>query len=270
MKQTVLILLILTFSGISNLTAETSSNLLNRSGEEYPLSNTVTMEDSEVFRLLLLPDSPASAGIIQRFTNYQPEITVERLYRIDLPVKYSDNTPEIQHLLFTDIINILGKPETQVGYTYHSSRKDDDVALFEELYISNKKGKQIPGFVFSIDTLPKDFSYYQYVDEANFPGTVFEQNILVADNFLNYQSTNITTVRLFIFPIVKKKGTRNEVLFFISRNYLYIYNCTQLLKEPVLNSIGFSVNMPSMFRKRMDVMAEWLEDEISTIAKKKP
>ncbi|MCK5199690.1 MAG: hypothetical protein KAR21_15130 [Spirochaetales bacterium] len=263
MKQTLLILFILFIFGIFNLTAESYSNLLNRSDEEYPLSNSFSREDSEVSRLSLLPDLPASDSFIQRFNDYHPEVTVERLYRIDLPAKYSDDTPESRRILFTDIVNILGKPETQVGYTYHSSRKDDDVVLFEELYISNKKGKQISGPVFSVDALPKEFSYYQYVDEANFPGSVFEQTIMVADSFLSYQSTNIETIRIFIFPIVKKKGTRNEVLFFISGEYLYIYNCTQLLKEPAIKSLGFPVNMPSMFRKRMDVMGEWLEDQIS-------
>ncbi|MDA3938108.1 MAG: hypothetical protein PF693_02210 [Spirochaetia bacterium] len=265
MKQKILSLLLFLFITFT-LISEPIGNILNRSDEEYPLSNSVSRED-ESYQLALLPNLPASKSIIERFNDYHPELTVERLYRIDLPSKYSSVSPESMRILFTDIVNILGKPETQVGYTYHSSRKDDDVALFEELYISNKKGKQISGFVYSLYTLPKDFSFYQYVDEANFPGVVFEQNIMVDDDFLSYQSTNIETIRLFIFPVAKKKGTRNEVLFFKSGNYLYIYNCTQLFKEPALSSLGFSVNMSSMFRKRMDVMAEWLEDQLVLVNK---
>lgn len=172
-KQTLLILVILFFPGIPSLAAGSFSNLLNRSDEEYPLSNTVFREDSEASRILLLSDLPASASLMQRFYDYQPEITVERLHRIDLPAKFSNDTPESRRILFTDIVNILGKPETQARYTYYSSRKGKDVLLFEELYISNKKGKQISGLVFSEDTLPKEFSYYQYVDEASFSGTVF-------------------------------------------------------------------------------------------------
>ncbi len=264
MKQTILVLIVFFFFGVINLSAE--SNLLNRPAEEYPLSNTVSLKNSNVYSLSLLPDLPGSKSIVTRFNNYQPEFTVERLYRFLLPVKYSGNTPESRLALFTDIVNILEKPETQVGYTYHSSRKDEDVVLFKKLYISNKKGKQISGSVFSMDTLPKEFSYYQYVNEANFPGTVFKQTILVNDSFLSYRSTNIKTIRLFIFPVVKKMGTRNEVLFFTDRDYLYIYNCTQILKEPALKSLGFPINLSSMFRKRMDVMVEWIKDRLSQSA----
>ena len=84
--------------------------------------------------------------------------------------------------------------------------------------------------------------------------TVFEQAILVNDSFLSYQSTNIETIRFFIFPVVKKKGTRNGLLFFTDKEYLYIYNCTQVFKEPAVKNLGFPIHLPSMVIKRVDVM----------------
>jgi len=258
----VLFFIFITFS----LIPESFENLLNRSDEEYPLSNSISREDNDPYRLSLLPDLQASSGIIQRFNDYHPEITVERLYRIGLPVKYSRNTPESRLTLFTDIVNIFGKPGTQLGYTYHSATRDKDIELFEESYISNKRGKEISGFSFTSNTLPSKIDYFQYIDEANFSGTVFEQKIIVGDDFLSYQSTNMKSLWYFIIPVLKKEGTRNEVLFFTLGEYLYIYNCSQVLKEPAVKNLGFPIHLPSMFKKRMDVMAEWLEDEISTIA----
>ena len=262
-KNAILISIVFFSFGLVNLNGETT--LFNRSNEDYPLSNTISLRDGDVLKLQLLPDSPLFENMQARFTQYHPELTLERLYRIKIPVKYSVNSSESKLSLFTAIVNILGKPETQVGYTYHSSRKDKDVVLFEKLYLSNSKGKQISGFTFSEDTLPKELVYYQYVDEANFQGSVFEQSIKVYDKFLSYQSTNIDPIRFFIFPIVKKKGMRNEVLFFTAGQYLYVYNCTQISKEPAEKKLGFSISMTSFFRKRMDVMAEWMEDQLLEI-----
>jgi len=245
-----------------NLIPESFGNLLNRLDEEYPLSNSISRKDTDPYRLSLLPDLQVSSSIIQRFNDYHPAITVERLYRIGLSEKYSRNTPESQLALFTAIVNIFGNPETQLGYTYHSATRDKDIELFEESYISNKRGKEISGFSFTSNSLPSKIDYFQYIDEANFSGTVFEQKIIIGDDFLNYQSTNMKSLWYFIIPILKKEGTRNEVLFFTSGQYLFIYNCTQVLKEPAVKNLGFPIHLPSMFKKRMDVMTRWLGDQL--------
>ena len=257
-----LIIFTLLFSFSIELIAESLASLIDRSGDDYPLSKTIYWEDGSIPELSLLPDIPGAGAIRERFLSYKPEITVQRLYRIKLPELFSGNTEEQRRSLFTSIVNIFGKPETQLGYTYHSATRDKDIVLFEESYISTKKGKQIPAFSYIPDTLPEKIDYFQYIDEANFSGSIFEQKIIVGKDFLSYQSTNIKSLWYFIIPVLKKGGTRNEVLFFSSGQYLYIYNCTQVLKEPAVKKFGFPLHLPSMFRKRMDVMVEWMEDHL--------
>jgi hypothetical protein len=230
------------------------------SDEEYPLSNTVRLGIDDPI-LAISPDFPGANDIINRFNEYSPAVTKERFYKIKLTQEYSD-TQSLKGL-FLKIINAFGNPETIVGYTYFSSTRDKDIVMFEKSYISDKRGKQIEGFSFNIDNLPGEINYYQYVDEANFSGTVSKQKIIVDDNFLSYQSINIKSIWYYFIPVMKKGGTRNEVLFFVSDQYLYIYNCTQLLKEPAITNLGFPIHLPSMFRKRMDVMVRWLEDQLN-------
>lgn len=266
MKHISSILLFLFFFTFS-LSAESIVSLLSRPDKDYPLSNTVRWEDDNNPGLLLLPDLPESYNIFKRFTAYHPIVTVERFYRIKLPAVFKGNTSESRRRLFTAILNIFGKPETQVGYTYHSSRRNKDIVFLQKSYISDKRGKRIDGFYFTPNTLPDNFIYYQFIDDVNSAGTVFEQKIITGNDFLSYRSTNIESVRIFIFPVMNKGGTRNEILFFTSGEYLYIYNCGQVLKEPALKSLGFSVNVSSMFRKRMDIMARWMEDQLSELNK---
>ena len=248
--------IMLLFSLSISLTAEPLTNLNNRPDDDYPLRKTIYWDEDSIPELTLLPDIPGAEVIKEGFLSYKPEITIQRIYRI----KLSGDTAEQRASLFTEIVNILGKPETQVGYTYHSATRDKDIVLFEESYISDKRGKQISGFSYTPDTLPEKIDYFQYIDEANFAGSVFEQKIIVNEDFLRYQSTNIKTLKYFIIPVLKKGGTRNDILFFSSGQYLYIYNCAQVLKEPAVKNLGFPIHIPSMFKKRMDIMAEWLED----------
>ena len=253
---------------VSGSYAVSVESLADHPDKDYPLSHTIRWEEGKAPELKFLPDLSFSGDIYRHFMQSHPEISVERLYRIDMSAKYGRDISDKEKLeIYTEITNILGKPETQKGYKYHSSRKNEDVVLFEELYISTKDGKTIPGFSFSPSKLPKELSYYQYVDEINFSGAVFKQNIKVSDDSISYESTNIEPIKLFVFTISKKRSVKTDVIFFISGNYVYIYNLTQVLKEPSVKKLGIPIHIPSMLKKRMDVMALWLEDKISTIAK---
>ncbi|MCK5198357.1 MAG: hypothetical protein KAR21_08405, partial [Spirochaetales bacterium] len=243
-------IIMLLFSLSAGLAAESPADLGNRPDDDFPLSKTIYRDGDSTPELTLLPDVPGAEVIRERFLSYKPEITIQRIYRIKLSELFSGDTADQRVSLFTEIVNIFGKPETQVGYTYHSATRDKDIVLFEESYISDKRGKQISGFSYTPNTLPGKIDYYQYIDEANFAGSVFDQKIIVEDDFLRYQSTNIKSLKFFIIPVLKKEGTRNDILFFSSGEYLYIYNCAQVLKEPAVKNLGFPIHIPSMFRKR--------------------
>lgn len=225
---------------------------------EFPLRDTVRWEKESIPALTLLPDVPGADRIRERFFAYKPEITIQKLYRIDLSWEEELTSRE----LFTAVFNIFGSPETQVGYTYHSSTKDKDVVLFEESYVSDKRGRYKDGFFFTTDNLPETISYYQYVDEANFSGTVLKQQIEIGKDFFSFRSTNTERMWYTIIPVLKAEGTRSEMLMFTTDGVMYVYSVTQVEKEPVAKKIGLPLHLPSMFGKRMDVMTAWLEDRL--------
>ncbi len=237
------------------------SSLIDRPDEEFPLSETVTWGEDETTVLTLLPDLPGARSIEDRFQEFSPEITVQRLYRIKLPEGIDGNTAEERLRLFTKIVNLFGRPETQVGYTYYSRTRERDIVLFDESFISDKRGRPVEGFNYNFSSLPDEIEYYQLVDEANFSSTVFLQKIMVNRDYIRFSSTNTERIWMNIIPIMKSGGTRNELLIFIHDGYLYTFNCTQIAKIPTARKLGIPVNIPSMFRKRMDVMARWMEEQ---------
>lgn len=230
---------------------------------EYPIADTVEWEKGSIPILSLLPDVPGSEIIRNRFFTYRPEVTVQRLYRIPLNKNIQTAPDKNRQKLFLDIINAFGNPEDQVEYKYHSSTRDKDINLFEESYISNKDGERQPTFSFSLENVPERIEYYQYVDEANFSGTVLKQTITLGEDYLTFHSTNTKRMWVTIIPVMKAEGSRNELLAFVDDGYLYIYNSSQIAEVPAAKKLGLPIHLPSMFRKRMDVMKDWLTNQIS-------
>lgn len=224
---------------------------------ELPIRETVDWEDDRPAPdLSLLPNVPGARQLESRFLEYRPEVTVQKIYRISLGEEMA------QEKLFAAIINILGRPESQVGYTYHSATRDEDVVLFEESYISNKKGKKAEGFSVEPDNLPNSLSYYQFVDEANFSGTVLRQRIEKGEGYLSFRSENTERMWYAIIPVLKAGGVINDMLIFPDGDTLYVYSTTQVEKVPAAKKIGLPLHLPSMFGKRMDVMAQWMEEQL--------
>lgn len=236
--------------------------LLFRPADAYPLGETLEWKKGEDNRLTLLPLVSGAGELMADYTSYSPEITVQRLYRFPLPDDLSGNSRESLRGLFTRIVNILGRPETLVGYTYRSSTRNEEISLFEGNYIANEKGKRTDNFSYSESTLPEALSYYQMVDEANFSETLFFQNITIGPDYLRFTSTNRERIWLKFLPLLGAGQTRTDMLMFVHEGFLYTFSSTQIEKVPTMNKLGISVNIPSMFRKRMDVMGQWLEEEL--------
>ncbi len=239
------------------------ASLVNREADEYPLREDINWEAQDEPDLTLLPDLPGSAEIKSRFMAYEPELTVQRLYRFEIPEGFSGNTAEERLKLFTAVVNIFGRPETQVGYVYRSHTREEETPLFEDNFLSNKRGRRVDNFWFTPETLPEEFEYYQVVDEANFSKTVFSQRIAVDSESLWFTSINEERIWLKFIPLLGAGKTRNELFMFVHDSFLYTFNCTQLKKVPAAKKLGVPVNITSMFRKRMDVLAYWMEDQLT-------
>lgn len=254
-------ILLIFFLSVSSIYSVPLELITENGKQDFPFYETVEWEDDTIPILDLLPDVPGSEIIRDRFFTYKPKVAVQRLYRFEL--RNSIDSSVKKKRLFVSILNAFGDPENQEEYTYHSATRDKDIKLIEDTYICDKKGNRENTFTYSEKNIPSEIEYYQYVDEANFSGQIFRQKIQINENYLTFHSTNTERIWVSILPILAPKETRNELLAFIEDNYLYIYNSTQIVKVPAARKLGLPIHLPTMFKKRMDVMTEWLTDELS-------
>jgi hypothetical protein len=245
--------------------AETLSSLLSRPPERYPLSNTVEWENrSDPSRpapvLELLPDVPGAREIRERFLAFKPVITVEQFFWIPLPPGYS--APGENLRLFTRLANIFGNPESQTNYTYHSARRKREIPLFEASYICDSRGRRLAPLSFSVGQMPGNFTYKQYVDEANFSGTVMSQRLLVTAEYFLFSSVNDETLRYSILPVLNRGEMQSELLVYPYGDKLCVYSLTEVKEFRVRQVMGVDIRLDLMFEKRMETGAHWVRDQL--------
>jgi hypothetical protein len=230
-------------------------NAMNDS--DFPLSHNLEWKNDSEPELLL--DFPGVEQIKQRFFEIQPEIAVEKLYRIPLGINSSVNVREI----FLKLANIFGNPETQTKYLYKSARRNDEVPLIDEAYICSFRGRKAAPLLFNQSDIPGRFNYFQYVDEINFSGMIMNISLNITDDFFYFTSTNTESLKFGIFPLISKESIFMDNFIFLEKNMLYVYSITQLKEDVKIKKIGpYTIRPAGMFGKRMDVMANWIRGEI--------
>lgn len=223
---------------------------------QFPLINNIEWKTGTVPDLTLLPDVPGSSLVVQRFRDFKPEITVERLYRIRVSRALSQET------VFLILAHIFGNPGTQTKYLYNSYQRKKDIPLIEEAYICNERGKKLGPLVFTRDDIPGTYRYYQYIDEANFSGIVMRVALDITDDYFYVKSENTESLRYGIFPLLSKESMRTDNFIFIIDDTLYVYSLTQLKEDVKIKKIGpYTIRPFGMFGNRMDVMADWVRGE---------
>jgi hypothetical protein len=226
---------------------------------EFPLTHSIDVTKGDEQVLELLPAQLSRAEhILQRFSELQPVVTVEKLYRVPLGMSDSVNTRE----LFLKLANIFGNPETQTKYIY-DSRWLGEVPLIEEAYICNERGRKASPLSFSPSDIPGTFEYYQYADEAQFAGVVMKVSLDITDQYCRVTLENANSLKFGIFSLVPKESIYVENVFFVDDNVLYVYSIVHL-KRDIIRKLGTHTIKPvGMFNKRMDVMANWIAGELA-------
>lgn len=226
---------------------------------ELPATETLEWTGRESPVLSLLPDAPGSEEVQSSFLKFHPELTVQRLYRLDLP----EGLHTTEDVIFA-LVNTLCDAESQTGYTYHSHRRDEDTELIEESYRVDRRDRRTEALSFTDSAeVPQTIEFRQYIKEANFRGTTFEQTIHVGETWVRFVSRNEKRLWFTVFPLIKSEGLRSEYFIFLQDGQWYIYGISMIREMPGLNDLlGEPVNIPSLYRKRMDVSREWMGDQL--------
>jgi hypothetical protein len=227
---------------------------------EFPLTHNIVLKNGDVPELTLLPEVSGAERIRQHFSELQPEVTVEKLFRLSLEADESFSVNDV----FLKLANIFGNPKTQMKYLYRSSRAKKIVPLIDEAYICNYQGTKMPPLTFSMSDIPGTFQYFQYVDEFSFTGMVMKISLDITEECLYVTLTNAESLNYWIIPLIPKESMYTDNFIFFIDNSLYLYSIAQLLRDVPFKKVGpYTIRPAGMIGKRMDVMTNWIKGELA-------
>jgi hypothetical protein len=254
-KLTSVIIFIFLLCSLFSLEIETVRNV---NDSEFPLTRVIEWKGGAEPELELVPMVPGTEQVKQRFSEIQPEITIEKLNKI--PLRANDFV--FAKNVFLKLANIFGNPETQTKYLYESFLHNESVPLIEEAYICNERGRKVSPLRFSSSDIPGNFDYYQYLDEANFSGMVMKLSMNITDQYFYVRSINIESLKYGIFPVIPKESFFMDNFLFLDDEILYVYTIIHLKKDIPIKNIGpYNIDLGGMFGMRMDIMFNWIKGE---------
>lgn len=250
---------IIFFNVVTFLFALDFDTVKSMANSEFPLTHNIMVLQGDVPELALLPDISGAERIRKHFSELQPQVTVEKLYRIPL----KNDTPTAGDV-FLRLANIFGDPRTQMKYLYRSYRAQKVVPLIDEAYICNERGQKMAPLTFRLSDIPGSFNYFQYADEFSFAGMVMKISLDITEQYIYVSLTNTESLKFGIIPLIPKESMYTNNFFFIDNNMLYLYSITQLLRDVPFKKVGpYNIYPDGMTGLRMDIMAEWVTTEFA-------
>jgi hypothetical protein len=197
--------------------------------------------------------NPSGLQIANAVQAKNPSFFVESLLVIP-----PDSAGGIPNLL--DAYNAMGRVRNLKGRLYHSATRGDNIPLFEEAtrIESAKKTSPIPDppGAYSISS-PE--TVYLRLKDANFGNSYYRTDIRLNQQGLLYRLTNFRNLSYGIIPVIKEEKFITHLYVEPVAEGLMIYSVSG---ADVSNFISSRINVSSAIRKRVEVIINWLADEV--------
>jgi hypothetical protein len=197
--------------------------------------------------------NPSGLQVADAVQAKNPSFFVESL--LVIPPDGAGGIPDL-----LDAYNALGRVRNLKGRLYHSSTRDDDIPLFEEAtrIESAKKTSPIPDppDAYSISS-PE--TVYLRLKDANFGNSYYRTDIRLNRQGLLYRLTNFRNLSYGIIPVIREEKFITHLYVEPVTEGLMIYSVSG---ADVSNFISSRINVSSAIRKRVEVIINWLADEV--------
>lgn len=195
-------------------------------------------------------NSPLKEEFFKDLKKYNPERCVEMLYLIDTP-----ETEELGVYLLNNLRAVSG----QAGIEYFSDRRKKMHPLIDESYFINNLKDEYAMKDPVVDSLPSYEKRFLYQDDTTFGGNNYSYITRSKDNniWVQIENTDVLEVLVFI-DAVEKEGVRVNFYVQPQGDKILIHALAQIREMPEKDSVmGFPINIPDSFRKRMDSVMRW-------------
>ena len=166
-------------------------------------------------------------------------------------------------LTVLDAYNALGEVRSLKGRLYHSSTRNQEVALFEDAVRleSDKKNNPIPDPP-PAPILPFKETVYIRLKDNNFGNTYYRAEISPQGNGLLYSLTNYRNISYLFFTVMKEEKFNAFLYLEPLAEGMLIYS---VAGTEVSDFVSGMIDVPSAISKRLAVFIDWISDGVGKI-----
>jgi hypothetical protein len=159
-----------------------------------------------------------------------------------------------------DVYNALRRISTLKGRQYFSTTRNTTTVLFEDASViaddkSLKKQNDPP----TASSMPRSETIFITVDDANFGNCYYTAKINTDGAGIKYSLTNFRSINYLLVPAIKPGDLLIELYIEPLAEGVLIYGLAGITVSSLADR---SVDIPSTITKRLDVIYQWIGDNI--------
>jgi len=222
---------------------------------EAAFSNEGFYQSTKKIQTSVLVGSSQSAiepHIIETIFLMQPGFLVESI--LVVPGKADEYS-------LLDVYNALGKIRGLKGRLYHSTTRNENIPLFEDVtrIESAQKNNPIPDPA-PASRIPSSETIHMRLKDVNFGNTYYRGDMTLVPHGLRYSLSNNKNITYFFIPVIREERFKVQLYFESIAEGILIY---ALAGADVSDFVASKVDMPSAISKRLAVIISWVAEGIS-------
>jgi hypothetical protein len=160
-----------------------------------------------------------------------------------------------------DIYNALRRISTLKGRQYFSSTRNKTTVLFEDASVlTDDKSLKKRNDPQPAPSMPRAETIFITVDDANFGNCYYMAKINTDGSGIGYSLTNFKNITYLLIPVIKTGDLLIELYIESLNEGVLIYGLTGV---NVSSFADKKVDIPSSITKRLNVINEWIGDNIN-------
>ncbi|NLV29025.1 MAG: hypothetical protein GXY57_02555 [Erysipelotrichaceae bacterium] len=163
-----------------------------------------------------------------------------------------------------EIFNTIRSISTQEGLMYISHRAGNvpKVLIEKSWYLetpSSRKGLPDP----VVPAVPKKETNYVFQRDSTFKSNVYRHEYTTNNDEIFLEVKNLETMRVFsIFAAVKPEQLAISMSTYQLEKGLVLYGIATIKdQKPVINILGYKVDLPSAFIRRVTALQNWFKEQ---------
>jgi len=224
--------------------------ILDRLAQEGSLRNSLNRESQP----LLIPDVPARARIVERIREMGFTVGTEVL------AIYSNDTVDFDlPASRLKIYNILRSFSTMQGIEYYSASRERMRTLFAQSYVVDgpENGRKVPDPV--AERIPASSRLYVFQEDLTFGENTYVNEFRYSGDFYLVESRNLTTMRYFLFPMVKPGDSATMILLIPDGTRILFYGAGG---ARTMRLLGLERSREDSFYNRIKAIYGWFSDRM--------